>query len=64
MTPQKRRALLIENKITQTSIAKELGVTHSAVNRVLNGDFVSTRIRKAVAEKTRTPFDKMWGKAA
>ena len=64
MKPQKIRALLIENKITQTSIAKDLKVTQGAVNRVIDGHFISRRIREAIASRVNIPFEKMWERAA
>ena len=64
MKPQKIRALLIENQKTQRSIAGKLGVTPGAVNRVIDGHFVSHRIREAIAEEAGVAFVKMWGKAA
>ena len=64
MPPQKIRALLIEHKETQTSIARALGVQPSSVNMAIDNKFVSRRIREAIAKKARVPFEKMWGKAA
>jgi DNA-binding XRE family transcriptional regulator len=64
MKPQKIRALLIENKETQTAIARSLGVQPSSVNMAIDNKFVSRRIREAIAEKARVSFDAMWGKAA
>lgn len=64
MKPEEIRALLIRNKEKQIEIARNLQVTSGAVNRVIDGHFVSRRIREALAEKARVPFEKMWGKAA
>jgi len=64
MKTEKIRALLIENKVTQTSIAHELNITPGSVNRVISGHYASRRVQEAVARATRTPFEKMWGKAA
>lgn len=64
MKPQKIRALLIENKETQTQIARDLNITQGAVARVIDYHFVSKRIREAIANKARVPFEKMWGRKA
>lgn len=64
MKPNKIRALLIEHGEKQVEIARTLGVSHAAVNMCINGTFVSRRIRELIAEKARTPFKKMWSKAA
>lgn len=64
MKPQKIRALLVENKAKQIEIARSLQVTSGAVSRVIDGHFPSRRIREALAEKARVPFEKMWGRAA
>jgi len=60
MKPQKIRALLIAQGEKQIAIARDLGVSHTAVNMVIDGKFVSRRIRQAIAEKARKPFEKMW----
>lgn len=64
MKPQKIRALLIENKEKQIDIARSIGVRPSSVGMCIDGKFVSRRIREAIAEKARIPFEKMWGEAA
>ena len=64
MRPEKIRSLLIENKVKQVEIARELNVSSGAVNRVIDRHFVSHRIREAIAAKVRVPFKKMWGSAA
>jgi transcriptional regulator with XRE-family HTH domain len=64
MKVEKIRALLIENKVTQTAIAKELGLTPGSINRVISGHYTSKRVQEAVSRATRVPFEKMWGKAA
>lgn len=64
MKPQKIRALLIEQGEKQINIARDLNVSHDALNMVIDGKFVSRRIRHAIAEKACMPFEKMWGKPA
>lgn len=64
MKPEKIRALLIENNAKQVDIARDLKVTPGAVNRVIDGHFVSRRIRLAIAEKAGVSFTRMWRAAA
>jgi predicted transcriptional regulator len=64
MKPEKIRALLVENKVKQVDIARDLRITSGAVSRVISGHYPSRRIQEAVAEKARVSFEKMWGKAA
>lgn len=63
MKPEKIRSLLVEKKEKQIDIARELAVTPGAVNRVIDGHFVSDRIRAAISKRTGVPFKKMWGEA-
>ncbi|MDD2366298.1 MAG: helix-turn-helix domain-containing protein [Desulfuromonadaceae bacterium] len=64
MKPNKIKALLVENGITQTSIARELGISTTTVAKTIVGGFVSRRTRMLIAEKAQVPFEKMWGQAA
>lgn len=64
MKVEKIRALLIEHKVKQTDIAKELGLSSGSVNRVISGHYTSRRVQEAVAKAARVPFEKMWGQAA
>lgn len=64
MKPEKRRALLVENKVKQVEIARDLKVSSVAVTRVIDGQFASRRIREAIAAKAGISFEKMWGAAA
>ena len=64
MKPQEIKAALIKNKITQVSIARDIGVSQPSVNMVIEGRLVSRRIRQAISDKVRIPFEKVWGKAA
>ncbi|MBI1397042.1 MAG: helix-turn-helix domain-containing protein [Betaproteobacteria bacterium] len=47
------RARLLLAGYTQERLADELGVTQSAVSRVLNGQSKSQRIERRIAELTR-----------
>lgn len=56
------KALLVLKGISIKEIAKELGVSHAAVSRVVYGHTISRKIRQAIADKLRMPYDKLWGK--
>lgn len=64
MKTEKIRALLIENKVKQIDIARELDLCPGSINRVISGHYSSRRVQEAVAKAARVPFEKMWGKAA
>jgi transcriptional regulator with XRE-family HTH domain len=50
MTPLKRQYALKKRGITQTKIARDLGVSNMSVSDVIHGRLVSDRIMRAVAE--------------
>lgn len=64
MKPEKIRSLLIEHKIKQVDIAKELNVSHGCIGRVIDRHYKSRRVQEAIARKVHVTFEKMWGKAA
>jgi len=64
MKVEKIRALLIENKVKQVDIARELGLSSGSINRVISGHYTSRRVQEAVSKAVHVPFEKMWGKAA
>jgi len=61
MIPRKRKAILVERGITQTSIARELGITLSVVSRVVSGTATSRRVQEAVCSRLELPFGDVWG---
>lgn len=54
------KILLMQEDITQTQIAKVLGVTHGAVSQVINGHENNPRIRQAIAQAVRRPIQELW----
>jgi transcriptional regulator with XRE-family HTH domain len=64
MKVEKIRALLIEHKVKQIDIARELDLSSGSINRVISGHYTSKRVQEAVAKAARVPFEKMWGKTA
>lgn len=60
MDPIEIRVELTRNKVTQASIARAMGVTNSAINRVIDGVFVSHRIRRAIADAIKTDINRIW----
>lgn len=64
MKPEEIRGEMARRKVKPISIARDLQVSPSAITRVIDGEFVSRRIREAVANHARVPFERMWGKTA
>lgn len=60
MTTRKIRALLVENGITMSEIAKEQEVSVAAVSLTASGKNKSPRLRAAIAAKLGTTVDKLW----
>ncbi len=58
------KAALIENKVTQVSIALQCGVTKGMVSNVISHHSVSEPVRKAIAKAINKPYGYVWGKAA
>lgn len=64
MTPNKIKALLIENNVRQREIAAELGVTPGTVSAAISGDpkYRSRRIHEAVSARVKKPIRQLWPK--
>ena len=60
MNPVKIKSEMILAGITQTDIAKDLGVSQPSVNRVIAGIDVSDRIRRAIANAIGIDVKKIW----
>ena len=54
------KILLIRAGITQSSIARKLGVTNSFVNQVIKGHRHTERVKMAIAEAVGKPVEKLW----
>ncbi|WP_425058402.1 hypothetical protein SCACP_30520 [Sporomusa carbonis] len=64
LTPEEIRAELILRKIKQVDIARSLGVSQAAVNRVISGDSVSQKIREEIAAILGRPVATIWPEQA
>ena len=57
---RKIKSLLIENGITQTSIAEEEGVSASYVHQVIHRIKTGQRVREAIANALGKTVDELW----
>ena len=60
MTPREIKAALILKGITQTAIAKKLGVLTCTVGQVIAGRSKSARIAKQIAEELGLKVEDIW----
>ena len=60
MPPQEIKIALFRKGISQTSIARDLGVSVPSVHRIIEGKNVSHRIRTAVAEAIGKDLKEIW----
>lgn len=61
---QKVKAKMVLERISQTQIADQLGITPGTVSAVVNGHRKSRRVQKAIAEKLGLKYETLWGDAA
>ena len=54
------KILLLENNITQSEIARSLGVTPQTIWRVIDGRDISHRVRTAIAEAIGKDLKILW----
>lgn|GEM_PF-811163 len=57
------RLALLRAGVTQAEIARKIGVSQTAVHRIIEGMNVSHRIRKAISEAIDTPLGLIWPSA-
>jgi lambda repressor-like predicted transcriptional regulator len=62
VTPQEIKAALILKGVSQTSIAKELGVAKSLVSMVIYGAEKNAKVRKTIAKIIGQPVKEIWPK--
>lgn len=62
MNPEMIKAYMRMQGISATDIAHELGVTQSAVHRVIHGNSTSKRIAMAVSKVIDKTPEELWGK--
>lgn len=62
MSPNKIKALLVEHKVKQKEIARELGVTRGAVSAAISGNpkYRSRRVHEAVARCIGRSIEELW----
>jgi len=60
MDPVEIRIALLRSGVTQSQIARDLGVGQPMVNRVIDGIAVSHRIRKAISDITGIALERLW----
>jgi transcriptional regulator with XRE-family HTH domain len=60
MSPVEIKILLLRAGITQTSIAKKLGVTLGFVNQIVNGQRHTKRVRMAIARAVGKRIEDLW----
>ena len=61
---RKVKALLMEQGISQTELAEELGLRPCTISQVLNGHNRSKKIQRFIADKLKRDYVKLWGHAA
>jgi predicted transcriptional regulator len=54
------RQMLADNKIKVNDIAKQLGVSHVAVSKVIHGKSRSNRVSNAIAAAVNKPVADLW----
>jgi lambda repressor-like predicted transcriptional regulator len=60
MTPTDIRIAMLKAGVTQACIARELGVHKGSVLQVLEGRWVSDRIRRKIAERCGLDVARIW----
>jgi len=55
------KGLMKKLGVSQEEIAKKLGITRVYVNRVIHGERSTKRVRQAIADALRMPFEEVWG---
>ena len=61
LKPNQIKARLVERGISQTSVARKLGISNITVSVVIGGYGKSMRIMKYLAEILEMPFNEVWG---
>jgi len=55
------KALMTKCGVSQADIAKRLGITREYVRKVIHGERSTRRVRQAIADALRMPFEEVWG---
>jgi predicted XRE-type DNA-binding protein len=56
----KIKILMLEKGVSQADLARNMEVSRSAVNHVLNGRVESERIKKGIAKGLAISYKKLW----
>lgn len=56
------KILMLEKGVTQADLARQMDVSRSAVNHVINGRVESERIKKGIAKGLKMSYKKVWGR--
>lgn len=60
MPPKEIRIALMRAEVTQATIARSLGVSITMVNHVIEGNSISHRVRRAIADATGIHISRIW----
>jgi len=60
MSPEDIRIAMIKAGVTQSGIARKLGVKQPSIYKIIMGQLVSHKIRCAIAEATGIDLKKIW----
>lgn len=60
MEPLEIKILLLRAGVTQSSIAKKIGVTPPFVNQIIKGQRPTGRVRRAIAEAVGKRVEELW----
>jgi lambda repressor-like predicted transcriptional regulator len=60
MRPTEIRIAMMQAGVNQSAIARELGVSHTAVRLIIDGKGVSHRIREKIAEQIGIDIRRIW----
>ncbi|MFA5075613.1 MAG: helix-turn-helix transcriptional regulator [Candidatus Babeliales bacterium] len=60
MSPNDIRIAMIRSGVTQSGLARELGVTSQALYQIISGRQTSQRIREKIAERIGIDIKRIW----
>lgn len=60
MTPEQIKKALEKVNVSQSGLARDLGITPQVVNKIIHGHGVSHRVRCHVAKAVGRPVEEIW----